>query len=75
MKKIFRVVFTFIIMIFFILIAGSIILDEFPAVQPVWSEAKEIGGDLYHSSIVEYGSIGTIVLIIGFAILIGSSRI
>lgn len=70
-----KVIFTIIIMVFFLLVAGSMVLDEFPAVQPVWGEIKQIGGDLYNSSMAQYGAVGTIILIAGLAILIGSSRV
>jgi len=71
----FKVLFTMMVMIFFILLIGSLVLEEFPAVQPVWEEMKTIGGDLYESSMVKYGSVGTLILILGLAFLIGSSRV
>ncbi|WP_040980402.1 MULTISPECIES: hypothetical protein [Oceanobacillus] len=60
--------------IFLFLVIGSILLEEFPAVQPLWEEVKLQVVTLYNMSIVRYGAIPTLLIIAGLFILIGSSK-
>jgi len=62
-------------MIFLTVIIGSVILEQFPELLPLWNEFKAITVELYNSSKVKYGSIATAAIIAAVAILIGTSRI
>ncbi|MCB5935655.1 hypothetical protein LI012_12800 [Caldibacillus thermoamylovorans] len=70
----FRALFGVIFGIFFIVITGSIILEAFPQLQPLWEEFKNIVVSLYESSTVKYGTVVTVLIIIGLVILFGTSR-
>lgn len=60
--------------IFLFLIVGSIVLEQFPSVVPVWEEIKGHILTLYNMSLVKYGAIPTVLLIIAIFILFGSSK-
>lgn len=62
-----------IFMIFLIVFVGSLILDIFPQLQPLWDEFTFHLSNLYESSMAQYGSIITILIIIAVVILIGTS--
>lgn len=68
-----RSVFLGVLMVFVVLIAGSVVLEQFPSLVPVWEQAKEHGGDLYNLSLNKFGPTGTGLLIIILTILIGTS--
>ncbi|MEC1158704.1 hypothetical protein [Cytobacillus horneckiae] len=70
----FRILLKVIFMIFIIAVVGSILLEQFPQLQPLWSEFKDIISNLYESSKVKYGTIATVVIIIGICILVGTSN-
>jgi hypothetical protein len=70
----FRALFGVIFGIFFIVITGSIILETFPQLQPLWGEFKNIVVSLYESSTVKYGTVVTVLIIIGLVILFGTSH-
>lgn len=70
----FRLLFVAIFMIFLIAVIGSIVLEQFPTLVPLWEEFKMHLVNLYDLSIVKYGSIATIMIIVGLVILIGSSK-
>ncbi|ALX47705.1 hypothetical protein [Lentibacillus amyloliquefaciens] len=60
--------------IFLFLIVGSLVLEEFPATQPLWEEFKEQVVQLYNMSLVRYGAVTTIVIIIAIFVVFGSNR-
>lgn len=69
----FKLIIYSIFMIFIIAIVGSIILEQFPQLVPLWEEFKRIIGELYQSSKVKYGTMATIAIIVGIIILVGTS--
>jgi len=60
--------------IFLFLIVGSLVLEEFPATQPLWEEFKGQVVQLYNMSLVRYGAVTTIVIIIAIFVVFGSNR-
>lgn len=69
-----RGIIVILVMLFFFGFLGTMLLEEFPFFQPVFEEIKELGSTLYNTSLVKYGALPTIVLIIGLVIAIGSSK-
>lgn len=63
-----------IFMIFIIATVGEILLEQFPQLQPLWEEFKDIITRLYESSKVRYGTVATIMIIIGIIILVSTSK-
>lgn len=70
----FRFLLGFVLAIFLFLVVGSILLEEFPTIQPLWEEIKTQAATLYNMSIVRYGAIPTLLIIVALFILIGSSK-
>lgn len=70
----FRILLYAIFMIFIIAVVGSIILEQFPQLLPMWNEFKAILTEVYQSSKVKYGSIATVAIIVGVIILVGTSK-
>lgn len=70
----FRTILYAVFMIFIIAIVGSIILETFPQLVPMWEELKSIVSNLYESSKVKYGTLATVGIIIGIVLLVGTSR-
>lgn len=62
-------------MIFLIVILGSVLLEQFPQLVPLWNEFKAIIAELYKSSKVKYGTIATIAIIVAVVMMIGTSHI
>ncbi|QKY69432.1 hypothetical protein [Lentibacillus sp. CBA3610] len=60
--------------IFLFLIVGSLVLEEFPATQPLWEEFKEQVVQLYNMSLVRYGAVTTFIIIIAIFVVFGSNR-
>lgn len=60
--------------ILLIMIIGSLILEQFPSLQPLFDELKMHAVNLYNASIIKYGSITTILIIIAIFIVVGSSK-
>lgn len=60
--------------ILLIMIIGSLILEQFPSLQPLFDELKMHTVNLYNASIIKYGSITTILIIIAIFIVVGSSK-
>ncbi|MFD2760465.1 MULTISPECIES: hypothetical protein [Lentibacillus] len=60
--------------IFLFLVVGSIILEEFPAIQPLWQEFKDAIVRLYDMALVRYGAVTTFLIIIAIFIVFGSSK-
>lgn len=72
--NVFKAIFTAIFMIFLICIVGSIILEQFPSLVPLWEELKMHIATLYEMSVVKYGTGVTFLLIVAIFILVGSSK-
>lgn len=70
----FRLIFGVLFMILLIAVIGTVILDQFPSLVPLWEELKMHLATLYDMSVVRYGAGITFLLIIGIAILLGSSK-
>ncbi|WP_067729900.1 hypothetical protein [Oceanobacillus damuensis] len=60
--------------IFLFLIVGSVVLEEFPSIQPLWEEFKQHIVNLYDMSLVRYGAITTFLIIIAIFVVFGSSK-
>ena len=69
-----RAIISTILAILLIMVIGSVILEEFPALQPLFNELKMHVVNLYNMSIVKYGTITTILIIFAIFILIGTSK-
>ncbi|WP_394237479.1 hypothetical protein [Niallia oryzisoli] len=74
-KKVFKTLIYVVLMTFLIVILGSVLLEQFPQLMPLWNEFKAIIAELYESSKVKYGTIATIAIIVAVAMMIGTSRI
>lgn len=70
----FKLVIGTILMIFLIVVIGSLLLEQFPTLVPLWEELKMHVVSLYESSLVKYGTITTLVLIVAIFIMVGSSK-
>ena len=70
----FKLVIGTILMIFLIVVIGSLLLEQFPTLVPLWEELKMHVVSLYESSLVKYGTITTLVLIVAIIIVVGSSK-
>ncbi|MFS0815424.1 hypothetical protein ABC382_00450 [Lysinibacillus sp. 1P01SD] len=64
------------ILCFVVLIAfmGSIALEQFPTLVPIWEELKMQATALYNMSLVKYGAVATILIIFAIFIVVGSSQ-
>lgn len=71
----FKALIYIILMTFMIVIIGSVLLEQFPQLQPLWQEFTNIVADVYQSSKVKYGTVATIAIIAGVAVMIGTSRV
>ena len=74
MKKIIGFILVGICGVFLIALIGSVLLDQFPSLQPMWEEAKTVTGEIYQSSLAKYGTGFTLAIIIAGAILVGTSK-
>ncbi len=70
----FKTVIGTILMIFLIVVIGSLLLEQFPTLVPLWEELKMHIVTLYESSLVKYGTITTLLLIVAIFIMVGSSK-
>ncbi|MEK5069587.1 hypothetical protein [Sporosarcina sp. FSL K6-1508] len=70
----FKLVIGTILMVFLIVVIGSLLLEQFPTLVPLWEELKMHVVSLYESSLVKYGTITTLVLIVAIFIMVGSSK-
>lgn len=70
----FRFLISIIAGIFLLALVGSVVLNTFPELQPLWEEFKEIVVGLYESSKVKYGTIATVAIIVCILILFGTSN-
>lgn len=73
-SEMFRIILGTIFMIFLIAVIGSVVLEQFPSLVPLWEEFKMIVTSLYDSSVVKYGTGVTLLIIISIVILFGSSK-
>lgn len=69
----FRLILGTILGIFLIVIVGSIVLETFPQLQPLWLEFKGIVVGLYESAKVKYGTMATVAIIVALILLFGTS--
>lgn len=70
----FRTLVSIILGVFLLTILGSILLETFPQLQPLWGEFKDIVVSLYESSKVKYGAIATVAIIVAVCIVFGTSN-
>ncbi|MFC5591700.1 hypothetical protein ACFPRA_22700 [Sporosarcina soli] len=70
----FKLIIGTILMVFLIVVIGSLLLEQFPTLIPLWEELKMHVVNLYESSLVKYGTITTLVLIVAIFIMVGSSK-
>lgn len=70
----FKLVIGTIMMLFLIVVIGSLLLEQFPTLVPLWEELKMHVVSLYESSLVKYGTVTTLVLIVAVFIMVGSSK-
>lgn len=70
----FRMLLGIIFMIFLIAVIGNIVLEQFPSLVPLWEEFKMHITNLYEMSIVKYGTVATLMIIVAVIILVGSSN-
>lgn len=69
-----RLAFNLLMFILLFLVVGTVILEEFPSVQPLFEEFKMHVVNIYNMSIIKYGAIPTILIIIAIFILVGGSK-
>lgn len=60
--------------IFILVFIGNILLTEFPALVPIFEEGKSVISSLYNMSIVKYGTLATVIFIIGLVFVFGDSK-
>lgn len=70
----FRKIISILLGIFLVVIVGSVILDTFPQLQPLWEEFKQIVVMAYDSSTVKYGTLTTAALIVALLVVFGTSK-
>lgn len=70
----FRFLIGAVLFILLFMVIGNVLLTEFPGLQPLFEELKMHVVNLYNISLVKYGSVTTILLIVAIVILIGSSK-
>ncbi|WP_252502720.1 hypothetical protein [Sporosarcina sp. Marseille-Q4943] len=70
----FKLIIGTILMIFLIVVIGSLLLEQFPSLIPLWEELKMHVINLYESSLIKYGTVTTLVLIVAIFIVVGSSK-
>jgi len=56
-----------------VFVLGSILLENFPAAQPVWEEVKGHLINIYNSMVIKYGPLTTVFIIIGIFVLFGTA--
>lgn len=69
-----RFILFFLMFIVLIMFLGTIILDEFPQLQPLFDEMVMHTVNLYNLSIVKFGTVATLLFIIAIIVLIGTSK-
>lgn len=69
-----RFILFFLLFIVLIMFLGTIILDEFPQLQPLFDEMVMHAVNLYNLSIVKFGTVATLLFIIAIIVLIGTSK-
>lgn len=69
-----RFILFFLLFIVLIMFLGTIILDEFPQLQPLFDEMVMHTVNLYNLSIVKFGTVATLLFIIAIIVLIGTSK-
>lgn len=69
----FRTILTIVFMIFLIAVVGNVVLDQFPNLVPLWEEFKMHVVNIYNMSLVKYGALPTLLIIVAIVILFGTS--
>lgn len=69
----FRAILATILGIFLIVMVGSIVLETFPQLQPLWNEFRDIVVQLYQTAEIKYGTVATVAIILSLVILFGTS--
>ena len=69
----FRLILSTILGIFLIMIVGSIVLETFPQLQPLWEEFKKVAVQIYETFNVRYGTMATVAIIVALIILFRTS--
>lgn len=69
-----RFILFFLMFIVLIMFLGTIILDEFPQLQPLFDEMVMHTVNLYNLSIIKFGTVATLLFIIAIIVLIGTSK-
>lgn len=69
-----RYILSIIIGVFLIMFVGSIVLNEFPELQPIVDEGVAWVKSMYELSLVKYGTVATGILIIGLLFLFGDKK-
>lgn len=69
-----RLILSVIFGVFVIMFVGSIVLSEFPQLQPIVDEGMAWVRSMYDMSLVKYGTVATGILIIGLLFLFGDKR-
>lgn len=74
MKKLLVSLLAMICFVVLIAFMGSIALEQFPTLVPIWEEFKMQVTALYNMSLVKYGAVATVLLIFCIFIVVGSSQ-
>lgn len=68
-----RTILVTVLMIFLIAVVGNVVLEQFPQLTPLWEEFKMFVSSIYNMSLIKYGTVPTILLIIAIVVLFGTS--
>lgn len=69
----FRAILTVVFMVFLIAVVGNVVLDQFPDLVPLWEEFKMHVVNIYNMSLVKYGALPTLFIIVAIVIMFGTS--
>lgn len=73
-RKDMRYILSLLVGVFVLMFIGSILLSEFPQLQPILDEGVAWVKSMYELSLVKYGTVATGILIIGLLILFGDKK-
>src|SRR5699024_2493040 len=59
--------------LFLIFLLGSLLLENFPAAQPLWEEVREHLANFYNAMVVKYGPLTTLFIFWHFLIILFGS--
>ncbi|MGE7920673.1 hypothetical protein ACQKM9_17310 [Viridibacillus sp. NPDC093762] len=63
-----------IVSLFVVIVVGSLMLEQFPQLQPLWEETQVMAKSLYATAAAKYGIAGAVILIAGVLIMFGTSK-